>query len=418
VFPVALETMSTPLISGLTPASTQQVPETQYIATKVPSANQRWAKMYNKCYWTLCDLIRMGLVTIILIANGAESFRAILIFLGVLFAILLYSSVHAHTIRTGRFFGTSIMISVVPVVSRLFMDFIFQHLRFHDYIVHPDRETHYVGFFRVLGYVPMHTDHITEYILSKGTREDIRQRIVAANYYLLCHFQFVLDDDPGCPFDPESVISNIAKRHNEHIHRLNVSEVQRDDFEWEDIREIMDCDSKMSRQSRQSRRRLIHSVMFGVYVLVCSAAVSVKMFVMAWLDHNSVASLLFIIIYVLMTFRLLLIEIRYCRFAFYFYHLLTGLIPLQTNHKLNWRSIEAESIEKVRQIMFGYQDVVSSLNALYSVHGLNEDEVSVIVSFLVYTLPEDGDLEAVQEILEVDGHEVEEVGIYVMLEAN
>ena len=38
--------------------------------------------------------------------------------------------------------GMIVVTQTIPVVvSRLFMDFIFQHLRFHDYIVHLDRDT-------------------------------------------------------------------------------------------------------------------------------------------------------------------------------------------------------------------------------------------------------------------------------------
>merc|ERR1712154_155118 len=99
-----------------------------------------------------------------------------------------------------------------------------------------------------------------------------------------------------------------------------------------------------------------------------------------------------------------------------FYHLLTGIIPIQTNYALEWRSIEVESIEKVRGLMFDYKRKAVVMNELYCVHGLMPEIVSVIISFLVQELPEDGDVDELENILDGGDYDREDllVAIYEM----
>merc|ERR1739842_119785 len=101
-------------------------------------------------------------------------------------------------------------------------------------------------------------------------------------------------------------------------------------------------------------------------------------------------------IYFLLEAYVIVIEIRHIQFAFYFYHLLTSIQPLQTNHNIKWDDINIECIDAVYNAMYQYQATNYVLVNECNVH---PNIVGIILLYLVYSLPEDGEMRDLEQMM-------------------
>merc|ERR1712039_981111 len=111
---------------------------------------------------------------------------------------------------------------------------------------------------------------------------------------------------------------------------------------------------------------------------------------MIWMDNGNgtgISAMYFI--YFLLETYLICVEAKHCQFAFYLYHLLTSIQPLQTNHNIQWDEINVQSIEIVHDVMYQHRGIHDALIDECNVH---PNIVQIILLYLVYPLPENGNM--------------------------
>eukprot|EP01084_Bolivina_argentea_P062082 113519_1 len=210
----------------------------QQLITSTPSGfgskescvNYRWVWLYNRCIWILCDIFRTVLI-IATITIFKNPIMHALIITSISFLALIFLITHIYQYISNKESLLSIpsLQSLICGIPMLVIIYVFQHIRFHDYVTHIDRDTQFVGFLPVLGFVRMKTDHITKYILKDNNITNIKHRIIASNYYILSKFKYTEPMYAGTSL----LIEYIATIHNKNI---NNNYEKYYDIKWSDIR--------------------------------------------------------------------------------------------------------------------------------------------------------------------------------------
>lgn len=370
--------------------------------------NYRWLEFYNKCIWMLCDILRTVLLiaTLSMFSDVIIKFMILVSFL-LLFILYCITNIYQHYSSPSSEQSLTLCLCSIPLSL---MIYIFQHIRFHDSMLHIDRDTQYVGWLKVLGFVDSKTDHIAKYILKDNNINNVKHRIIAANYYILSKFKDSLEQSMTMQNDPGLLIEYIATIHNKNIDH-NYRKYY--DIKWKDIRDNLDDGTIW----KLNKKRFIRTVLFGVYLVLTSFLMMLALFVIVYMDHSSddassksKQKLQWIgwvyLIYFLLEIYVILIEYQHCKFAFYFYHLLTSVQPLQTNNDISWKGIKIEYIDIICDIMYGYQHINYTLINKCGVH---PDISKIICTYLVSPLPENGDIDDIDTVMNNVCYEEEEL---------
>ena len=215
-----------------------------------------------ECVWILCDLLRsiLLIVTIALFNDMIARFMVLISFI-LLLNLFCVTKIHSNYSSPTCQQSLTLTLCSIPICL---MIYIFQHIRFHDFIFHIDRDTQYVGFLKVLGFVEMKTDEITKYILKDNNINNIKHRIIAANYYILSKFKDSIEISNTMKNDPGLLIEYIATIHNKNIN-CNFNKYY--DIKWKDIRDNLDDDGNIW---IINKKRFIRTVIFGIYLILVS----------------------------------------------------------------------------------------------------------------------------------------------------